>query len=49
LLLFLAAVQPVVLYLRGVAPILAALHPVNALFLFALPLYLVMRVRRLSL
>jgi hypothetical protein len=46
LLLFLAAVQPVVLYLRGVLPILSALHPVNALFLFALPLYLITRVRQ---
>jgi Family of unknown function (DUF6220) len=47
LLLFLATVQPVVLYLRGVLPILSALHPVNALFLFALPLFLILRIRRL--
>jgi hypothetical protein len=46
LLLILALVQPVVLYLRGVLPLLSALHPVNALLLFALPLHLIMRVRR---
>lgn len=47
LLLFLAMIQPVFLYLRGVAPILAALHPLNALLLFVLPLYLAMRARQL--
>ncbi len=47
LLLFPAMVQPVFLYLRGVAPILAALHPLNALLLFALPLYLILRARQL--
>lgn len=46
LLLFLAMVQPVVLYLRGVLPILSALHPVNALLLFVLPIWLIVRVRR---
>jgi hypothetical protein len=46
LLLVLAALQPVVLYFRGVLPLLSALHPVNALLLFALPLWLVARVRR---
>src|SRR5262245_28385271 len=38
LLFVLALLQPVVLYLRGVAPWLSALHPLNALLLFALPL-----------
>jgi hypothetical protein len=47
LLFLLAMIQPVFLYLRGVAPILAALHPLNALLLFTLPLYLVMRARQL--
>ena len=46
LLLFLAMVQPVVLYKRGVLPILSALHPVNALLLFVLPIWLIARVRR---
>jgi hypothetical protein len=46
LLLILALVQPVVLYFRGVLPLLGALHPVNALLLFALPLYLVARAWR---
>jgi plastocyanin len=45
-LLILATVQPVVLYLRGVLPLLSALHPVIALLLFALPLTLIGRVRR---
>jgi hypothetical protein len=45
-LLILTMVQPVVLYLRGVMPLLSALHPVNALLLFALPIVLIGRVRR---
>lgn len=45
LLLILAWVQPVFLYLRGLVPLLASLHPVNALLLFALPLALIARAR----
>ncbi len=43
----LALVQPVVLYLRGLVPWLSALHPLNALLLFALPLLMSYRVWRL--
>jgi hypothetical protein len=46
LLLVLALLQPVVLYLRGVLPLLSALHPLNALLLFALPMVLINRARR---
>jgi plastocyanin len=46
LLLILATLQPVVLYLRGVLPLLSALHPVNAMLLFVLPLFLIARARR---
>jgi hypothetical protein len=46
LLLVLATLQPVVLYLRGVAPALAALHPAIALLLFALPIWMIARLRR---
>jgi plastocyanin len=46
LLLILATLQPVVLYLRGVLPLLSALHPVNAMLLFVLPLFLIGRARR---
>jgi plastocyanin len=45
LLLILATLQPVVLYLRGVLPLLSVLHPVNAMLLFVLPLFLIARVR----
>jgi uncharacterized membrane protein YhaH (DUF805 family) len=47
LLLVLATLQPVVLYLRGVLPWLSAFHPVIALVLFALPLFLIVRGRRI--
>jgi plastocyanin len=46
LLLILATLQPVVLYLRGVLPLLSALHPVNAMLLFVLPPFLIARARR---
>lgn len=46
LLLILATVQPVFLYLRGVLPLLSAFHPVNALLLFVLPIWIIMRARR---
>jgi hypothetical protein len=39
-------IQPVMLYMRGVLPLLSAFHPVNALLLFALPMALIGRVRR---
>jgi len=48
LLMVLTFLQPVWLYLRGVNILFAAIHPVNALVLFALPLYILMRVRRLQ-
>lgn len=43
-LFFLAIIQPFFLYLREVAPMLGALHPLNALFLFALPMYMMARI-----
>jgi hypothetical protein len=46
LLFFLALMQPVVLYLRRALPLISALHPVNALLLFILPIWLIVRVRR---
>jgi hypothetical protein len=46
-LFLLALFQPVVLYLRGLAPWLSALHPLIALLLFALPLLMSYRVWRL--
>ena len=46
LLFVLALIQPVFLYMRGVFPAIAALHPANAMLLFALPLYMVARARR---
>jgi hypothetical protein len=47
LLLVLVYIQPWFIYLaRGVGtPLLAALHPVNALAIFALALYLLYRAR----
>lgn len=48
LLLLLTILQPVWLYMRGVNILFAAIHPVNALLLFALPLYLLMRVRGIN-
>jgi hypothetical protein len=47
LLLVLATIQPVVVYLHGIAPLLSALHPFIALLLFALPLGLAGRAREL--
>lgn len=46
LLLLLTMVQSVLPYLRGVLPLLSALHPVNALLMFVLPCLLIQRVRR---
>jgi hypothetical protein len=48
LLLVLAILQPMLIYVgRGASlPLLAALHPVNALLLFVLPMFLIARVRR---
>jgi Family of unknown function (DUF6220) len=46
LLFILAMAQPVVLYVRGMLPLLGALHPANALLLFVLPLWLIARVWR---
>ena len=43
----LTVLQPVPLYMRGSLPLLAAIHPVNALLLFALPTYLIARALRL--
>lgn len=40
--------QPVWLYMRGINILFAAIHPVNALLLFALPLYMLMRLRGLT-
>jgi hypothetical protein len=48
LLLLLTILQPVWLYMRGINILFAAIHPVNALLLFALPLYLLMRVRGIN-
>lgn len=48
LLLLLTMLQPVWLYMRGINILFAAIHPVNALLLFALPLYLLMRVRGIN-
>lgn len=48
LLLLLTILQPVWLYMRGINILFAALHPVNALLLFALPLYLLMRVHAIQ-
>ncbi len=45
LLLLLTILQPVWLYLRGISILLAALHPVNALLLFVLPLAMLTRLR----
>ena len=45
-LFILAMVQPLVLYLRTVLPLLGALHPANAMLLFVLPLWMIARVRR---
>jgi hypothetical protein len=47
LLFVLAMAQPFFLYLRGPLPLLGALHPANAMLLFALPLWLMARVLRL--
>jgi hypothetical protein len=48
ILLFLATAQPVVLYVRGLAPWLSPLHALNALILFALPVLLWYRAWRLT-
>jgi hypothetical protein len=47
-LLLLAILQPFWLYMRGINILLAAVHPLNALLLSALPIYMLMRVRRLQ-
>jgi hypothetical protein len=48
LLLVMAMLQPMLIYIgRGASlPLLAALHPVNALLIFVLPVILIARVRR---
>jgi hypothetical protein len=48
LLLALAMLQPMLIYVgRGASlPLLAALHPANALLIFVLPILLIARVRR---
>jgi hypothetical protein len=48
LLLVLAGIQPVFVYLRGVSSIIAAFHPLNALLLFVLSFYLVLRMRNVE-
>jgi hypothetical protein len=47
LLFVLALAQPFFLYLRGMLPLLGALHPANALLLFVLPLWMIARARQL--
>jgi hypothetical protein len=47
-LLLFTMLQPVWLYMRGINILFAAIHPVNALLLFALPLYMLMRVRQIQ-
>jgi hypothetical protein len=46
LLFVLALLQPFMVYFKGSLPLLAALHPANALLLFVLPLWLIARLRQ---
>jgi hypothetical protein len=46
LLFVLALLQPFMVIFKGSLPLLAALHPANALLLFVLPLWLIARVRQ---
>lgn len=47
-LLLFTYLQPIWLYMRGINILFAAIHPVNALLLFGLPLYMLTRLRALQ-